>query len=90
MFHAIRTINGMNYMYKYRIASDGKLVLEQRLKGMDRGWIELQKMWDSRKNFLDQGLGFQQFMGDSEMTSDLIDEGKELIRRGERVHSRSW
>ncbi|NXT41513.1 LMBD2 protein, partial [Pelecanoides urinatrix] len=27
-------------------------------------------------------LGFQQFMGDSEMTSDLIDEGKELIRRG--------
>uniref|UniRef100_A0A3B3WSG1 LMBR1 domain containing 2 n=1 Tax=Poecilia mexicana TaxID=48701 RepID=A0A3B3WSG1_9TELE len=28
-------------------------------------------------------LGFQQFMDDSEMTSDLIDEGKELIRRGE-------
>uniref|UniRef100_A0AAQ5Y702 LMBR1 domain containing 2 n=1 Tax=Amphiprion ocellaris TaxID=80972 RepID=A0AAQ5Y702_AMPOC len=28
-------------------------------------------------------LGFQQFMGDNEMTSDLIDEGKELIRRGE-------
>lgn len=27
-------------------------------------------------------LGFQQFMGDNEMTSDLIDEGKELIRRG--------
>ncbi|XP_034752939.1 G-protein coupled receptor-associated protein LMBRD2B-like [Etheostoma cragini] len=27
-------------------------------------------------------LGFQQFVGDSEMTSDLIDEGKELIRRG--------
>ncbi|NXS92281.1 LMBD2 protein, partial [Jacana jacana] len=27
-------------------------------------------------------LGFQQFMGDSEMTSDLIDEGKELIKRG--------
>ncbi|KAG8131172.1 putative Plasma membrane protein [Naja naja] len=26
-------------------------------------------------------LGFQQFMGDNEMTSDLIDEGKELIRR---------
>lgn len=27
-------------------------------------------------------LGFQQFVGDNEMTSDLIDEGKELIRRG--------
>uniref|UniRef100_A0A3Q3WJ16 LMBR1 domain containing 2 n=1 Tax=Mola mola TaxID=94237 RepID=A0A3Q3WJ16_MOLML len=30
-------------------------------------------------------LGFQQFVGDSEMTSDLIDEGKELIRRGIRT-----
>lgn len=30
-------------------------------------------------------LGFQQFMGDSEMTSDLIDEGKELIRRGDKT-----
>lgn len=30
-------------------------------------------------------LGFQQFVGDSEMTSDLIDEGKELIRRGDDV-----
>uniref|UniRef100_A0A8C1ARQ1 LMBR1 domain containing 2b n=2 Tax=Cyprinus carpio TaxID=7962 RepID=A0A8C1ARQ1_CYPCA len=28
-------------------------------------------------------LGFQQFMGDNEMTSDLIDEGKELLQRGE-------
>lgn len=27
-------------------------------------------------------LGFQQFMGDNDMTSDLVDEGKELIRRG--------
>uniref|UniRef100_A0A8C9ZMQ2 Spectrin beta chain n=1 Tax=Sander lucioperca TaxID=283035 RepID=A0A8C9ZMQ2_SANLU len=39
--------------------------LEQRLKGLDRGWVELQKMWDSRKTFLDQGLGFQQFMRDA-------------------------
>lgn len=30
-------------------------------------------------------LGFQQFVGDSEMTSDLIDEGKELIRRGKNI-----
>uniref|UniRef100_A0A8C2Z5W3 LMBR1 domain containing 2b n=1 Tax=Cyclopterus lumpus TaxID=8103 RepID=A0A8C2Z5W3_CYCLU len=30
-------------------------------------------------------LGFQQFVGDSEMTSDLIDEGKELIRRGKTL-----
>uniref|UniRef100_A0A8V0YSU8 LMBR1 domain containing 2 n=1 Tax=Gallus gallus TaxID=9031 RepID=A0A8V0YSU8_CHICK len=33
-------------------------------------------------------LGFQQFMGDSEMTSDLIDEGKELIRREKRRRQR--
>ncbi|XP_060617372.2 G-protein coupled receptor-associated protein LMBRD2 isoform X1 [Anolis sagrei] len=33
-------------------------------------------------------LGFQQFMGDSEMTSDLIDEGKELIRREKRKRQR--
>ncbi|KAM6474233.1 G-protein coupled receptor-associated protein LMBRD2 [Liasis olivaceus] len=33
-------------------------------------------------------LGFQQFMGDNEMTSDLIDEGKELIRREKRRRQR--
>ncbi|XP_013888874.1 LMBR1 domain-containing protein 2-B [Austrofundulus limnaeus] len=33
-------------------------------------------------------LGFQQFMDDSEMTSDLIDEGKELIRRERRKRQR--
>ncbi|XP_068423085.1 G-protein coupled receptor-associated protein LMBRD2B isoform X2 [Clinocottus analis] len=34
-------------------------------------------------------LGFQQFVGDSEMTSDLIDEGKELIRREKRKRQRT-
>uniref|UniRef100_A0A3P8ZAS1 LMBR1 domain containing 2 n=1 Tax=Esox lucius TaxID=8010 RepID=A0A3P8ZAS1_ESOLU len=33
-------------------------------------------------------LGFQQFVGDNEMTSDLIDEGKELIRREKRKRQR--
>uniref|UniRef100_A0A3B3Q7G6 LMBR1 domain containing 2a n=1 Tax=Paramormyrops kingsleyae TaxID=1676925 RepID=A0A3B3Q7G6_9TELE len=33
-------------------------------------------------------LGFQQFMGESDMTSDLIDEGKELIRREKRKRQR--
>uniref|UniRef100_A0A8C6Q8P3 Spectrin beta chain n=1 Tax=Nothobranchius furzeri TaxID=105023 RepID=A0A8C6Q8P3_NOTFU len=46
--------------------------LEQRLKGLDRGWYELQKMWDSRKNFLDQGLGFQQFMRDSKAVEAIL------------------
>uniref|UniRef100_A0A665VL97 Spectrin beta chain n=1 Tax=Echeneis naucrates TaxID=173247 RepID=A0A665VL97_ECHNA len=46
--------------------------LEQRLKGMDRGWYELQKMWDSRKSFLDQGLGFQQFMRDGKAVEAIL------------------
>lgn len=33
-------------------------------------------------------LGFQQFMGDNDMTSDLTDEGKELIRREKRKRQR--
>ncbi|XP_057217063.1 G-protein coupled receptor-associated protein LMBRD2B [Triplophysa rosa] len=33
-------------------------------------------------------LGFQQFTGDNEMTSDLIDEGRELIRRERRKRQR--
>ncbi|XP_069740640.1 G-protein coupled receptor-associated protein LMBRD2B isoform X2 [Narcine bancroftii] len=33
-------------------------------------------------------LGFQQFMGDSEMTSDLVDEGKELLKREKRKRQR--
>ena len=27
-------------------------------------------------------LGFQQFIGDDDMTSELVDEGKELVKRG--------
>ncbi len=27
-------------------------------------------------------LGFQQFIGDDDMTQELIDEGKELVKRG--------
>lgn len=46
--------------------------LEQRLKGLDRGWYELQKMWDSRKSFLDQGLGFQQFMRDGKAVAAIL------------------
>lgn len=46
--------------------------LEQRLKGLDRGWYELQKMWDSRKTFLDQGLGFQQFMRDGKAVEAIL------------------
>ncbi|KAI4789408.1 hypothetical protein KUCAC02_035262, partial [Chaenocephalus aceratus] len=37
---------------------------------------------------LPEPLGFQQFVGDSEMTSDLIDEGRELIRREKRKRQR--
>ena len=33
-------------------------------------------------------VGFQQFMGDNDMTSDLVDEGKELIRREKRKRQR--
>lgn len=46
--------------------------LEQRLNGLDRGWYELQKMWDSRKAFLDQGLGFQQFMRDGKAVEAIL------------------
>uniref|UniRef100_A0A3B4ABG3 Spectrin beta chain n=1 Tax=Periophthalmus magnuspinnatus TaxID=409849 RepID=A0A3B4ABG3_9GOBI len=46
--------------------------LEQRLKGLDRGWVELQKMWDSRKNFLDQAFGFQQFVRDAKAVEAIL------------------
>ncbi|XP_042292856.1 spectrin beta chain, erythrocytic isoform X1 [Thunnus maccoyii] len=46
--------------------------LEKTLKGLDLGWYELQKMWDSRKNLLDQGLGFQQFMRDAKAVEAIL------------------
>lgn len=30
-------------------------------------------------------MGFQQFVGDDELTTDLVDEGRELIKRGRIV-----
>ncbi|CAB1335514.1 unnamed protein product [Coregonus sp. 'balchen'] len=46
--------------------------LDKRLKGLDRGWDELHKMWDSRKGFLDQGLGFQLFMRDAKQVETIL------------------
>uniref|UniRef100_A0A4W5QRW6 Spectrin beta chain, erythrocytic n=1 Tax=Hucho hucho TaxID=62062 RepID=A0A4W5QRW6_9TELE len=46
--------------------------LDKRLKGLDRGWDELHKMWDSRKGFLDQGLGFQLFMRDTKQVETIL------------------
>lgn len=30
-------------------------------------------------------IGFQQFLGDDELTTDLVEEGRELIKRGKYV-----
>ncbi|XP_037096955.1 spectrin beta chain, erythrocytic isoform X1 [Syngnathus acus] len=46
--------------------------LVQTLGGLDRGWYELQKMWDRRKNFLDQCLGFQQFLRDRKAVEAIL------------------
>jgi hypothetical protein len=32
-------------------------------------------------------LGFQQFLGDDELTTDLVEEGRELIKRGKQYVS---
>ncbi|XP_030069865.1 spectrin beta chain, erythrocytic [Microcaecilia unicolor] len=46
--------------------------LEQRLKGMDTGWHDLNKMWDSREKFLSQCLGFQQFSKDAKQAEAIL------------------
>ncbi|MGH0132314.1 UNVERIFIED_CONTAM: hypothetical protein FKN15_050523 [Acipenser sinensis] len=53
--------------------------LEQRLRGLDTGWDELHKMWDSRKNFLEQGLGFQQFMKDAKQAESILNNQEHNI-----------
>ncbi|KAG7247525.1 hypothetical protein CRUP_035970, partial [Coryphaenoides rupestris] len=58
--------------------------LEQRLNGLDRGWNELQKMWDSRKNFLDQGLGFQQFMRDAKAAEAILNNQEYTLAHVEK------
>ncbi|XP_077395251.1 spectrin beta chain, erythrocytic isoform X2 [Festucalex cinctus] len=46
--------------------------LERTLSDLDRGWYELQKMWDRRKNFLDQCLDFQQFLRDAKAVEGIL------------------
>ncbi|XP_060790175.1 spectrin beta chain, erythrocytic isoform X5 [Neoarius graeffei] len=53
--------------------------LDQRLKGLDKGWEELQKMWDSRNNFLDQGLGFQQFSRDAKQAETILNNQEYVL-----------
>ncbi|XP_076013659.1 spectrin beta chain, erythrocytic [Genypterus blacodes] len=58
--------------------------LEQRLKGLDRGWHELQKMWDNRKNLLDNGLGFQQFMRDAKAVGTILNNQEYTLAHVEK------
>lgn len=53
--------------------------LDQRLKGVDKGWDELQKMWESRKNYLDQGLGFQQFSRDAKQAETILNNQVSIL-----------
>uniref|UniRef100_A0A803SPL5 Spectrin beta chain n=1 Tax=Anolis carolinensis TaxID=28377 RepID=A0A803SPL5_ANOCA len=46
--------------------------LEQRLQGMDTGWNALCKMWDSREKFLNQCLGFQEFLKDAKQAEIIL------------------
>ncbi|XP_044294176.1 spectrin beta chain, erythrocytic isoform X1 [Varanus komodoensis] len=46
--------------------------LEQRLQGMDTGWNALCKMWESREKFLNQCLGFQEFLKDAKQAEIIL------------------
>ncbi|XP_013917103.1 PREDICTED: spectrin beta chain, erythrocytic isoform X1 [Thamnophis sirtalis] len=46
--------------------------LEQRLEGMETGWNALCKMWDSREKFLNQCLGFQEFLKDAKQAEIIL------------------
>uniref|UniRef100_A0A8C9W037 Spectrin beta chain n=1 Tax=Scleropages formosus TaxID=113540 RepID=A0A8C9W037_SCLFO len=58
--------------------------LEQRLKGLETGWDELHKMWYRRKNFLEQGLGFQQFMRDAKQVEAILNNQEYTLTHTER------
>ncbi|XP_062907873.1 spectrin beta chain, non-erythrocytic 1-like isoform X1 [Mobula hypostoma] len=47
-------------------------ILEQRLKGLETGWKELQQMWENRKDLLSQSHGFQQFLRDSKQADSIL------------------
>uniref|UniRef100_A0A8C5T055 Calponin-homology (CH) domain-containing protein n=1 Tax=Laticauda laticaudata TaxID=8630 RepID=A0A8C5T055_LATLA len=46
--------------------------LEQRLEGLETGWNALCKMWDNREKFLNQCLGFQEFLKDAKQTEIIL------------------
>ncbi|ETE72727.1 Spectrin beta chain, erythrocyte, partial [Ophiophagus hannah] len=46
--------------------------LEQRLEGMETGWNALCKMWDNREKFLNQCLGFQEFLKDAKQAEIIL------------------
>ncbi|XP_067406754.1 spectrin beta chain, erythrocytic isoform X2 [Emydura macquarii macquarii] len=48
------------------------LQLQQRLQGVEMGWSALWKMWDSRRKFLAQCLGFQEFLKDAKQADAVL------------------
>ncbi|XP_053331391.1 spectrin beta chain, erythrocytic [Spea bombifrons] len=46
--------------------------LDQRLRDIEGGWNDLQKMWDNREKFLSQCLEFQRFLKDVKQSEAIL------------------
>jgi len=59
------------------------MFLRERLKALNDGWNDLSKMWDNKRNFLEQNLRLQAFLRDARQCEILLSEQDNFLSKEE-------
>ena len=57
------------------------MFLRERLKALQDGWAELQKMWENRQQVLSQSLSYQLFDRDAKQAEVLLTQQEHVLSR---------
>lgn len=63
------------------------MFLRERLKALDDGWTDLQKMWDTKQNLFMQSQNLLTFMRDAKQAEVLLSQQDNFLSKEEVPHS---
>ena len=59
------------------------LFLSQRLKALDDGWEDVQRMWENKQTLLSQSLNLQVFLRDAKQAEVLLSQQDNFLSKEE-------
>jgi spectrin beta len=63
------------------------MFLRERLKALDDGWEDVQKMWEQKQNLLSQSLNLQMFLRDAKQAEVLLTQQELFLAKEDVPHT---